>query len=130
MAQGGMRLRRSWVGAAKVATAIAVAVLGACAEPAAKPAPPPPAPAPPPVISPPRQMSPRPPPPSPPRDACGAAPLQSLVGRPRTEIPVPVYPNRRRVVCSTCVMTQDYIASRLTIIYDTNTGLVKSVRCG
>jgi hypothetical protein len=122
-----MRLRQGPLGAAKVAAAIAVAVLGACAEPATRPAPqasapaPPPSPAP--VLTPPRL-------PAPPKDACGAAPLQSLIGRPRTEIPVPVYPNRRRVVCSTCVMTQDYIASRLTIIYDSNSGLVKSVRCG
>jgi hypothetical protein len=128
MAQGGVRLRQGPVGAARAAAAIAVAVLGACAEPAAKPAPPPPtlAPAPPPppqVLTPPRL-------PAPPKDACGAAPLQSLIGRPRTEIPVPVYPGRRRVVCSTCVLTQDYIPSRLTIIYDSNTGLVKSVRCG
>lgn len=127
MAQGGMRLRQGPLGAAKVAAAIAVAVLGACAEPATRPAPqasapaPPPSPAP--VLTPPRLSA-------PPKDACGAAPLQSLIGRPRTEIPVPVYPNRRRVVCSTCVMTQDYIASRLTIIYDSNSGLVKSVRCG
>jgi hypothetical protein len=125
MAQGGVRLRQGWLGMAKVAAAIALATLGACAAPA--PPPPPPAPEapppPPPVLSPPRL-------PAPPKDSCGAAPLQSLVGRPRTEIPVPVYPDRRRVVCSTCVMTQDYLASRLTIIFDSGTGLVKSVRCG
>ena len=126
MAQGGVRLRRGWISAAKVAAAIAVAVLAACAEPAVTPAPPAPAPAlppPPQVLTPPRQ-------PAPPKDACGAESMQSLVGRPRTEIPVPVYPSRRRVVCSTCVMTQDYVASRLTIIYDANSGVVKSVRCG
>jgi hypothetical protein len=127
MAQGGVRLRRGWSRASKLAAAIAVAVLGACAEPAAK-LPPPPAPV---VTPPPPPPAPTPPrPPAPPKDACGASPLQSLVGRPRTEIPVPVYPGRRRVVCSTCVMTQDYNPGRLTIIFDSNTGLVKSVRCG
>jgi hypothetical protein len=126
MAQGGVRLRGWAAHSAKVGAAIALVILGACAEPAQKPAPPPMAPAPPP---PPRMLTP-PPPPAPPRDACGAEPLQSLIGRPRTEIPVPVFPSRRRVVCSTCVTTQDYIASRLTIIYDSNSGLVKSVRCG
>jgi hypothetical protein len=76
-------------------------------------------------------LTPPPPPrPAPPKDACGAGPLQYLIGRPRTEIPVPVDPGRRRVVCSTCMITQDYIASRLTIVYDSGTGLVKSVRCG
>lgn len=128
MAQGSVRLRQRRARAARPAVAIALAVLGACAEPATRPAPPPPAPAAPAppaptVLTPPRM-------PAPAKDACGAAAMQSLVGRPRTEIPVPVYPGRRRVVCSTCVMTQDYIASRLTIIYDSSSGLVKSVRCG
>jgi hypothetical protein len=127
MAQGGLKLRRRFDGAARIAAAIAIAVLGACAEPAPRPAPAPPAPtpppSPPPVAAAPRLAA-------PPADACGAASMQSLVGRPRTDIPVPVYPSRRRVVCSTCVMTQEYIGSRLTIIYDSNSGLVKSVRCG
>ncbi|HEX7799602.1 MAG TPA: proteinase inhibitor i78, partial [Asticcacaulis sp.] len=34
-------------------------------------------------------------------DQCGAQPLQYLVGRPRTDIPVPLDPSTRRVVCST-----------------------------
>jgi hypothetical protein len=117
MAQGSVRKKR--------VTAWTTLALGACAEPAATPAPPPAAPAPPPVIT-----APPPPRPAPPRDSCGAAPLQYLVGRPRTEIPVPVDPSRRRVVCSTCTITQDFVTSRLTITYDSSTGLVKSVRCG
>lgn len=75
----------------------------------------------------------RPPPPprnQEPPDSCGARPLQYLVGRPRTEIPIPLEPARRRVVCSTCPMTQDFSAYRQTIIYDAQTGLVKEVRCG
>ena len=63
-------------------------------------------------------------------DQCGAAGLQYLVGRPRTEIPVPLQPSTRRVVCSTCVITQDYRADRQTIIFDGDTGLIKSVACG
>jgi hypothetical protein len=118
MAQRGVRLKRIGCGAT-----FALLVLSACAEPA--PPPPPAAPAPPAVVTP------APPPrPAPPKDACGAAPLQYLIGRPRTEIPVPVDPSRRRVVCSTCMMTQDFIQSRLTIVYDSGNGLVKSVRCG
>jgi len=113
MAQGSLR----WCGAA----ALALVVAG-CTEPQT-PAPPPvtveaaPPPAP-------------PPPPPPPPDSCGAAPLQYLVGRPRTEIPVPVNPNLRRVACSTCAVTQDYVAARQTIVYDSQTGLVLSVKCG
>ena len=44
--------------------------------------------------------SPRPPPsapPPPPADTCGARSMQHLVGRPRSEIPVPVNPGRQRV---------------------------------
>ena len=63
-------------------------------------------------------------------DQCGATGLQYLIGRPRTEIPVPLQPSTRRVVCSTCVITQDYRADRQTIVFDGDTGLIKSVACG
>ena len=116
MAQGSVRI---WVVAALIA-------LGTCAEP--------PTPAPAPAA----QAAPAPPPPAPtasaapstPADRCGAAPLQYLVGKPRTQIPVPVNPGMRRVVCSTCMITQDYVEGRQTITYDTQSGLVTSVRCG
>ena len=70
------------------------------------------------------------PPPRPTPDACGAAELQSLVGRPKEEIPVPLEPGRRRVVCTTCPTTQDYSPSRQTIQFDATTGKVTSVTCG
>ena len=79
------------------------------------------APAPAPVVAPPQSLG--------SRDTCRADPLQYLVGHPRTDIPVPVNPNLRRVVCSTCAMTKDYDPSRQTIVYDCN-GLVHSVKCG
>jgi hypothetical protein len=123
MAQGGvMGGRRT-----KVWAAIALMVLGGCAEPAKPPPPPPPAEAPAPAPPPPQATAPAP---APPKDSCGADPLQYLVGKQRSEIPVPVDPSRRRVVCSTCMMTQDYVPARQTIIYDSDTGLVRSVRCG
>jgi len=65
-----------------------------------------------------------------PNDQCGAAALQYLVGRPRTEIPVPLQPSTRRVVCSTCVITRDYRPDRQTIVFDSDSGLIKSVACG
>ena len=40
-------------------------------------------------------------------DLCHAAELQSLVGQPRTEIPVPVDVINRRVTCTTCPVTED-----------------------
>lgn len=62
-------------------------------------------------------------------DTCGAQALQHLVGQPRTEIPVPLHPDKRRVVCSTCVVTQEFRADRQTIVFDTDTGIIKSVSC-
>ena len=63
-------------------------------------------------------------------DQCRAQSLQYLVGRSRTEIPIPLDPSSRRVVCSTCVMTQDYNAARQTIIFDVQSGRITSVKCG
>lgn len=93
--------------------------LAACAEP-----PPPPAPPPPPRPAPP----PAPPPPEP--DQCGAAEAQTYVGRPRSEIPVPVQPNLQRVACTTCPVTMDFNPRRLNFFYDAATGVVKEVKCG
>ncbi|MBE7216855.1 MAG: peptidase inhibitor I78 [Caulobacteraceae bacterium] len=63
-------------------------------------------------------------------DTCGAAALQYLVGKNRTEIPVPTDLARRRVVCTTCPVTQDFRPDRQTITYDAATGNVVGVRCG
>lgn len=76
-------------------------------------------PAPPPVVA-----------PEPVADTCGARPMQSLIGRPRTEIPIPLRPERQRVVCTTCPMTMDYVPERLNFLFDASTGLIKEVRCG
>ncbi|HSV03410.1 MAG TPA: peptidase inhibitor I78 [Phenylobacterium sp.] len=89
------------------------------AAPAAQVAPPP-EPAPPAV----------PPAPAPPRDACGAYELQNLIGRPRTEVPVPIHPERQRVACTTCPITQDYDPARLNFFFDAQTGLIRQIRCG
>lgn len=64
------------------------------------------------------------------RDQCGAADLQWLVGRSRTEIPVPVNPYARRVTCTTCALTEDYSPTRLNILFDQESGRVETVRCG
>ena len=126
MAQGGVR-PGLW---------LLVALVSACAAPEPKPAPPTPpdpsapapnAPAPPPPAAAPALQTPSP---TPGTDACGASTLQHLIGKPHTDIPPPVYPSLRRVVCSTCVMTQDYQASRLTILFSAATGLITAVKCG
>ena len=63
-------------------------------------------------------------------DLCKAADFQYLVGRPRTEIPVPVEVVSRRVVCTTCPVTMDFSAYRLNIFYNDQTDIVEQVRCG
>lgn len=76
-----------------------------------------------------------PPPPAPPApapvvDTCGAADLQHLIGRPRTEAPVPVHPERQRVACTTCPVTMDFNETRLNIFFDATTGAIREIRCG
>jgi len=68
-----------------------------------------------------------PPAPAPAADSCGARPLQSLIGRPRTEIPVPIHPERQRVMCTTCPMTMDYNAGRLNFLSAFFSGSARSV---
>lgn len=99
--------------------ALTVLALAGCST-APEPAPPPP------VAAPPAP----PPPPAPIVDACGASGLQHLVGRPRTEIPVPVRPERQRVACSTCPVTMDFDPTRLNFFFEATTGRITEVRCG
>ncbi|HZC16308.1 MAG TPA: hypothetical protein VE309_06070 [Caulobacteraceae bacterium] len=61
---------------------------------------------------------------------CEAASLAYLVGKPRTEIPVPVDPTSRRVSCTTCPVTQDYQPGRTDILFDAASGLITEVKCG
>jgi hypothetical protein len=99
-------------------------VLAACASEPASPTAPPPAPLP--AEAPPQPAA----PPSSNSDQCGAAEAQALVGRPRSEIPVPVLPSLQRVACTTCAVTMDYSPRRLNFFYDAETGIVKEVKCG
>lgn len=63
-------------------------------------------------------------------DACGVAAHTYLVGKNRSEIPVPVDPSLRRVSCTTCAVTMDFNPRRLNIIFDQNSGTVTQVKCG
>lgn len=63
-------------------------------------------------------------------DMCKAGELQWLVGKPRTEIPVPVDVVNRRVACTTCPITEDYSPYRLNVFYNQQTGIVERVSCG
>lgn len=102
-------------------------VLGALMALAACSTPPEPAPAvvPPPVAAPPAAS-----PPPPEADACKAGEHQHLVGRLRSEIPVPVKPDLQRVACNTCPVTMDFNQNRLNFFFDAKTGRITDVRCG
>ncbi len=63
-------------------------------------------------------------------DLCKAGELQWLVGKPKTEIPVPVQVVNRRVACTTCAITEDYSPYRLNIFFNERTEIVEQVRCG
>ena len=82
----------------------------------------PPAPAPPP---PPKVAAAEPAP-----DQCGAAALQALVGHLRSEIPVPLQPDRQRVACTTCPSTMDFRPDRLNFLFDADTGVIRKISCG
>jgi hypothetical protein len=62
-------------------------------------------------------------------DTCGADQLQYLVGKSRLQIPVAVDMSKRRVACTTCVLSQVDDPSRTTILFDETSGLVTSVKC-
>lgn len=61
---------------------------------------------------------------------CKADEFQWLIGKPRSEIPVPVDVVNRRVACTTCPVAEDYSPYRLNIFYNQRTGLIEQVRCG
>ena len=64
------------------------------------------------------------------RDQCGAVGLQRLVGRPRTEVPIPLDPKRQRVACTSCPAAEDSDPSRLNFFFDAETGVIKQIFCG
>jgi len=110
-------------GVRRWACILAAVLLSSCASQSSAPPPPPQV-----IEAPPPPPPPSPPPPPP--DQCGAYALQYLVGKPKTDIPVPLQPSRRRVVCSKCPMTMDYSPYRQTILFDELSGLVTEVKCG
>jgi len=63
-------------------------------------------------------------------DICKAGEMQYLVGKPKTDIAVPVDVVNRRVTCTTCPVTEDFSPYRLNIFFDQDTGIIEQVRCG
>lgn len=63
-------------------------------------------------------------------DLCWARGHRFLVGKPWCGIPVPPAGVNLRVVCTTCPVTMDLSAERLSIFFARETRLVEEVRCG
>jgi hypothetical protein len=63
-------------------------------------------------------------------DTCGAKAMQSLIGKPKSQIPTKPAGAAWRVTCTTCPVTMDYSPARLNIFFDEKTGIVKEVKCG
>jgi hypothetical protein len=63
-------------------------------------------------------------------DMCRAGEMQWLVGKPKTDIPVPVDVVNRRVTCTNCPVTEDFSPYRLNIFFNAQTQIVEQVRCG
>ncbi|WP_309606068.1 hypothetical protein [Phenylobacterium sp.] len=43
---------------------------------------------------------------------------------------MPVRPERQRVACTSCPVTQDDSPERLNFFFDAATGLIREIRCG
>ena len=73
-----------------------------------------------------------PPPPelAPETDTCGAKSYDWVVGKNRKEIPPTPEGRVVRVICTTCMMTMDFNASRLNIFFEQKTGTVARLSCG
>ena len=67
---------------------------------------------------------------NPDQKVCRAENYQRYIGRNRSELPTTPRDENWRLACSTCAVTMDYRADRLTIVYDSETNLIKSARCG
>jgi hypothetical protein len=65
-----------------------------------------------------------------PKLLCDAPGLTYLIGRPKTEIPVPADLSHRRVVCTHCPGNIDYQPTRTNILFNPATGLITAVKCG
>jgi hypothetical protein len=63
-------------------------------------------------------------------DLCRAGEMQWLVGKPKTDIPVPVDVVSRRVTCTTCPVTEDFSPYRLNFFFNERTDIIEQVRCG
>ena len=62
--------------------------------------------------------------------ACKADQYQRLIGTNRSQLPQTPAGETWRVTCTTCPVTMDYNESRLNIVYDEASGVIRQVKCG
>ena len=61
---------------------------------------------------------------------CKVDQYQRYIGRNRSELPARPAAEVWRVTCTTCPMTMDYSPSRLNILFEQSTGVIREVKCG
>ncbi len=61
---------------------------------------------------------------------CRADQYQRYIGRNRSELPARPANEVWRVTCTTCPVTMDYNPSRLNILFEEPTGVIREVKCG
>ncbi len=61
---------------------------------------------------------------------CKADQYQRYVGRNRSELPAKPASETWRVTCTTCLVTMDFNPTRLNVVYDEATGIIREVKCG
>jgi hypothetical protein len=72
---------------------------------------------------------PQPPPPAASEDTCGMARHAHLIGVHENDIDRARLPPGTRIICPTCLVTQDYAPARLNLFTSTE-GRISSMRCG
>ncbi len=61
--------------------------------------------------------------------ACGAEKYQNLIGVAEADLDRSKLPEKLRIICAACMVTQDYVEDRLNIHLSAD-GKVGSLRCG
>jgi hypothetical protein len=70
------------------------------------------------------------PPRNPDADICHASQYQGFVGRKLTDLPPKPDGAVWRTACTSCPMTMDFNPARMNIVFDKDSEVIKSIRCG